>query len=130
MEGDAPAVSAVQTREAAHSEKFSLDAFVTRRDDLRAVRDASWSRCKQGCEEVLERYEHDYEEALEQLRDDIFDARLDNLDETYEEALREGKYDQEALYWEEVENLVIECSALGFERDSSAEEEEEDEGES
>ena len=93
MEGDAPAVSAVQTREGAHSEKSSLEAFVTRRDDLRAVRDASWSRFKQGCEGVLERYDHNYEEALEQLRDDIFDVRLDNLDEAYEEALREGKYE-------------------------------------
>ena len=62
------------------------------------------------CEEALERYELDYEEALEQLRDDIFDVRLDRLEDAYEKVLQEGENDQEELdrlCWEEVEDLVL-----------------------
>jgi len=40
------------------------------------------------CEEALGRYELDYEEALVQLRDDIFDVRLDRLEDAYEECRR------------------------------------------
>ena len=85
------------------------------------------------CEEVLERYELDYEEALVQLRDDIFDVRLDRLEDAYEEVLQEGENDQEEpdrLHREEVEDLVLEYSALEASRDSSAEEEGEETEES
>ena len=80
----------------------------------------------------MDRYELDYEEALEQLRDDIFDVRLDRLEAAYEKVLQEGGNDQEELdrlCWEEVEGLVLECSALEFGRDLSAEEKEEEEEE-
>ena len=83
-------------------------------------------------EEAFQGYELDHEKALEQLRNDIFDVRLDRLEYAHEEVLQEGENDQEELdrlCWEKAEDLVLECSALEFGRDSSAEEEEEEEEE-
>ena len=40
------------------------------------------------CEEALERYELDHEEALEQLINDTHDVRLDRLEDAYEECRR------------------------------------------
>ena len=76
----------------------------------------------------MEQYELDNNDVFSELRDDVFDARLDSLDEAYEEALHEGEYDQDEIdrrYWEEVEDLFIECSALEFGLDSSADDEQE-----
>ena len=96
------------------------------REDLRQVRNSSWSQGQQACEDALEQYEQDYADALSELRDDYFDAQLDSLDEAYEEALHGGEYEQDEidrLYWEELEDLFAECLELG--RDSSADEEKE-----
>ena len=80
------------------------------------------------CEEALERYELDHEEALEQLRNDTHDVRLDRLEDAYEECrrVRVTRRSSTAFVGRKSKDLVLDCSVLEFGRDSSEGEEEEE----
>ena len=76
------------------------------------------------CEEAVERDELDHEEALEQVRDDIFDVGLDRLTRRCCRRVRTSRRSSRTFVGRKSKHLVLECSALESGRDSSAEEEE------